>query len=72
LSNDTMPAGAYPWRNPHGHAAAHGLHGGSRPRRARGAGADLAGQLTPEGFAQWMEYGEAIRAGTAQGNREAP
>ena len=30
---------------------------------------DLAGELTPEGFARWMELGEAIRA---QGNREAP
>ena len=34
--------------------------------------ADLAGELTPEEFAQWMEQGEAIRANRPQENKEAP
>ena len=34
-----------------------------------GQAMDLAGELTPEAFAQWIEQGRAIMA---QGNREAP
>jgi len=37
----------------------------ARAGRAMQAG-DLAGQLTPEGFAQWMEQGEAIRAAAGE------
>jgi len=37
-----------------------------------GKAMDLAGKLTPEGFARWMELGEAIRAGAIQENEKAP
>ena len=33
---------------------------------------ELAVELAPEGFAQWIEYGEAIKVDTAQRNEGAP
>jgi len=34
--------------------------------------ATLAGELTPEGFARWMENGKAIGSGTARQKEPAP
>ena len=72
MSSDTTPAGAYP-----GETLTVTLPPMDFTAEAARAGrvmqaAEQAAQLTPEDFARWMELGEAIRAGTGQGNREAP
>jgi len=70
MSNDTTPAGAHPGEPetitvalPRMEDYTQDFARVGRMMQAMG----LAGELAPEGFARWMEQGEAIRAGMEQG-----
>jgi len=70
MSNDTTPAGAHPdapeiitIELPRMEDYTQDFARVGRMMQAMG----LAGELTPEDFARWMEHGEAIRASETAG-----
>ena len=69
MSNDTAPAGAHSdapeiitIELPRMESFAEDTAHAGRMMQAM----DLAAQLTPEGFARWMEHGEAIRSAAGE------